>query len=150
MSAITLVHAQSAELPSKVDGRQLSILLRTTMVALHQANITGNYTVLRDIGSLSFRNLNTPSRLSDVFRPIREARLDLSEAVLVDPILQKKPRIDGNGMLHMEGYFPIKPLAPTYRMVFRWEENAWRLFSISVGAEKLEAVQQSKSSGSGG
>jgi hypothetical protein len=97
--------------------------------------------VFRDLGAQSFRNINSAVRLGDIFRPIREAKLDLSQTVLVDPVLGKKPFIDGNGLLLMEGFFPIEPLAPVYKMTFRYEAGQWRLFSISVGADKLETLR---------
>ena len=142
-----LAHAQSAGTPDRVSGKQMSILLRTTMVALHHGNMTGNYTVLRDLGAQSFRKINTASRLSDIFRPLRKGRLDLSGTVMVDPILTAKAVIDRNGLLTMSGYFPIKPLAPVYRMGFRWEDRRWRLFSISVGAEEFDGLQGKKQTG---
>src|SRR3954454_15804289 len=36
--------------PQKVTGPEISILVRSTVLALHQANMTGNYSVLRDLG----------------------------------------------------------------------------------------------------
>ena len=144
--ATSVVAQIQSDPPRQVDGKTMSILVRTTMVAVDHANKTGNYTVLRDLGARSFQEINDPVRLADIFRPIREAKLNLSEAVLIDPALDN-PRIDRNGLLNLEGFVPLKPLAPIYRFVYRWEKNAWRLFSISVGADKLESILAKRKKG---
>jgi len=133
---------QAATKPSgqKVTGPEISTLIRTTLVALHQANITGNYTVLRDLGAMSFQRINSPARLGQVFTRIRQARLDLSPAVLLDSIMTKKPVIDGNGLLLVEGRVPTQPLNIIFKMAFRFEGNQWRVFSLAVGAQPPQAV----------
>ena len=133
---------QGAAEPSaqKVTGREISTLIRTTLVALHQANVTGNYTVLRDLGAMSFQRINSPARLGQVFTRIRQARLDLSPAVLLDSVMAKKPIIDGNGLLQVEGRVPAQPLNIVFKMAFRFEGGRWRIFSLAVGAQPPQAA----------
>lgn len=127
--------------PERVSGHELSILIRTTMVALHHANVTGNYTVLRDLGADSFKRINTPVRLGEIYAPIREAGLDLGQVVLFDPFLSKKPVIDSAGLLQIEGYFPTEPLAVVFKLAFRYEYEAWHIFSLAVGAQPLAELR---------
>ncbi|MGE0241792.1 MAG: hypothetical protein AB7F09_16905 [Parvibaculaceae bacterium] len=138
------VQAAPKPSPQKVTGREISTLIRTTLVALHQANMTGNYTVLRDLGALSFQNINSSARLGLIFTKIRQAGLDLSPAVMVDAIMSKKPVIDGNGVLHLEGYVPAQPLNIVFKMAFRFEGGRWRVFSLGVGAELPKAAAVEK------
>lgn len=122
--------------PDKVTGPEISMLIRTTLVALQQANVTGNYTVLRDLGSGSFRTVNNPVRLGTIYGKIRETGLDLSPVVLLDPLLTKAPLIDANQVLIIEGFFPTEPLNILFKMGFRFEFGEWRLLSLSVGAQE--------------
>src|SRR5690348_9504462 len=46
-------------------------LVRSVMLAVDQANKTGNYTVLRDLGSPSFRAANDAAKLAQIFAAIR-------------------------------------------------------------------------------
>jgi hypothetical protein len=138
------VQAPGAPSPQKVSGSEISTLIRTTLVALHQANLTGNYTVLRDLGAMSFQRFNTAVRLGQVFTRIRRAGLDLSPAVLMDAVLTKKPVIDGNGLLHLEGRVPSRPLNIVFKMAFRFEGGRWRIFSLAVGARQPEAIALDK------
>jgi len=135
----------------KVSGPEISMLIRTTLVALQQANVTGNYTVLRDLGSNSFRTINNPVRLGNIYGKLREAEIDLSPVVLLDPLLTKAPLIDANQVLIIEGFFPTEPLNIMFKMGFRFEFGAWRLLSMSVGAQEaaVQAAGDTKKTASG-
>ena len=50
--------------PAQIDRNGVLILVRRTLTALDQANRTGNYTVLRDLGSPDFQ-ANTAARLAE-------------------------------------------------------------------------------------
>ena len=45
----------------------VATLIRSSLLALHHANVTGNYTVLRDLSAPSFRSRNTAADLSGSF-----------------------------------------------------------------------------------
>ena len=69
------------------DAYKLNMLIRTTLIALNQANQTGNYSVLRDLGTPQFQSLNSDARLAEIFAALRKpearslaARLFRSEA----------------------------------------------------------------------
>ena len=46
---------QNAPHPAQIDRNGVMILIRESLLALDQANKTGNYTVLRDLGSPEFQ-----------------------------------------------------------------------------------------------
>jgi hypothetical protein len=135
---------QSNAPPDRVSGPEISTLIRSTMVAVHHANVTGNYTVLRDLGDNYFRTVNTAVRLGDVFRDIRESDIDLGETVLFDPFVTERPVISPNGVLQIEGFFPTDPLGIVFKMGFRHEFGRWRIFSLSIGAQPLEKLQAAR------
>ena len=53
--------------PANIDRNGVLILVRTSLLALDQANKTGNYTVLRDLGAPGFQ-ANSAARLGRDFR----------------------------------------------------------------------------------
>lgn len=61
-----------------LDGAALSILIRRTLLALNDANMSGNYSVLRDLASPPFQAANNPARLATVFAKLRSRNLDLA------------------------------------------------------------------------
>jgi hypothetical protein len=114
------------------DGNKQRILIRMMLVALNHANLTGNYSVLRDLGSPGFREANNPARLAEIFANMRLRNLDLGPIVVVEPLLTRKPSIDENGMLRLTGLFPTRPEQVNFDLAFQFVAGQWRLFGIAV------------------
>jgi hypothetical protein len=122
--------AQPATKPANIDRNGVLILVRSALLALDQANKTGNYTVLRDLGAPSFQ-VNTAAKLAEIFAPQRNEKLDLSGVVAIDPQLTILPEIE-NGMLHMAGFFPSVPSQVNFELLFAPVEGQWKLLAISI------------------
>jgi hypothetical protein len=121
--------AARPEVPPAAD---LLVLIRTTLVALNQANIAGNYSVLRDIAAPSFQANNTDANLAVIFAPLRSQRLDFSAIVALTPQLTEGPAITERGLLHLGGTFPMQPVPLNFEMLFQNVAGSWRLFGLSV------------------
>ncbi len=114
------------------------ILIRSSLVALSQANQTGNYSVLNQLGSFNFRKNNTPDRLGQIFAPFRANKIDLSMVVFVTPQLTEAPRFE-NGRLRLIGYFPTNPMRVTFDLMFEPDAGQWKLFGLGVDLEQSTA-----------
>jgi hypothetical protein len=121
----------AAPQPAQIDRNGVLILIRSTILALDQANKTGNYTVLRDIGAPGFQ-ANNAARLAEIFASQRRDNLDLSGVAVIDPQLTVLPQIEANGMMRMAGFFPSVPQQVNFEMLFAPVSGQWRLFGISV------------------
>jgi hypothetical protein len=117
--------------PAEIDRNGVLILVRSTLLALDQANKTGNYTVLRDIGAPGFQT-NTTARLAEIFVKLRNDKVDLSGVAALDPQLSLLPQIEASGMMHMKGFFPSVPSQVNFELLFAPLESQWRLFGIAV------------------
>ncbi len=118
--------------PAQIDRNGVLILIRSARLAVHHANETGNYTVLRDLSAPGFRDANNAARLGDIFASQRAQKLDLSGVAALDPQLTLLPQIEGNGLLHMAGFFPSVPSQVNFELLFAPVEGRWRLFGLSV------------------
>lgn len=135
---------------AQIDRNGVLILIRSTLLAVHDANVTGNYTVLRDLGAPGFQTGNTAARLSEIFANLRAQNVDLSGVAVLDPQLTLLPQIETNGMMRMAGFFPSVPVQVNFELMFAPVGGKWRLFGISVGlgsssptAPEAKAVEQS-------
>jgi hypothetical protein len=117
--------------PAQIDRNGVLILIRSALLALDQANKTGNYTVLRDLGSPDFQ-VNSAARLAEIFAQERHDNVDLSGVAVIDPQLTLLPQIEGNGMLHMAGFFPSVPTQVNFELAYAPVGGRWRLFALSV------------------
>jgi len=134
-------HAQApspaqAPKPAQIDRNGVLILVRSTLLALDQANKTGNYTVLRDLGAPGFQS-NSAARLGEIFAKLRNDNLDLSGVAVIDPQLNLLPQIEANGLMHMAGFFPSVPTQVNFDLSFAPVNGQWRLFGISVSIGQM-------------
>jgi hypothetical protein len=121
----------AAPQPAQIDRNGILILIRSTVLALDQANKTGNYTVLRDLGAPGFQ-ANNAARLAEIFASQRRDNLDLSGVAVIDPQLTVLPQIEANGMMRMAGFFPSVPQQVNFEMLFAPVSGQWRLFGLSL------------------
>jgi hypothetical protein len=110
----------------------LLVLIRTTLDALNQAVQTGNFTVLRDLGSPIFQQANSPAQLGVIFADLRNRNIDLSPVVVVTPQITEPPSITPEQLLRLVGYFPTNPLQVQFQMLFQPVNGQWRLYGMAV------------------
>ncbi len=137
--------APAAGAPVMPDAYKLNMLVRTTLIAVSQANQTGNYSVLRDLGTPQFQAMNSDARLGEIFALLRQRNLDFSPVIFFDPKLIRPAAIQPDGMLRLTGYIDTRPQRVLFDMGFELVQQQWRLSAIVVdmnvpSAEKKPAV----------
>jgi hypothetical protein len=122
-------------MPANIDPDGILILVRSAILALDQANKTGNYTVLRDLGAPGFQK-NSSAQLGEFFASQRNQKLDLGGIIVIEPHLTLIPQIEPNGMLHMAGFFPSVPMQVNFELLYAPVEREWKLYGISVNLSR--------------
>ncbi len=128
------VKSQSPQL----DGAELATLIKSTIMALQHANQTGNYSVLRDLGTPVFRERFDQTHLASIFANLRTRGINLSPAVLLKPNLLKQPELIDQNKLHIVGNFPTEPLQIQYELLFLSINGIWRIEGLSVDAVPVQ------------
>jgi hypothetical protein len=118
--------------PVDFDKNSALILIRTSIIALQQANQTGNYSVLYALSAPGFQKLNSPERLSQIFANLRGKKFDLSGILVLEPQLTLLPVVYSNGTLRMAGFFPSVPIQVYFDLQFAPVQGQWRLVAIAV------------------
>lgn len=118
--------------PAQIDRNGVLILIRSTLLAVHQANLTGNYTVLRDLGAPGFQAANTAAHLGEIFAGLRNQHLDLSGVAVLEPQLTVLPELNSNGLMHMAGFFPSIPLQVNFDLIFAPASGRWQALGIAI------------------
>ncbi len=88
----------------------VNTLVKSTLIALNQANLTADYSVLRSLGSVGFQENNTEADLFLAFQPIREFGVDFGGIVEFAPIFSVQPTLDAQNNLRVVGYFETSPI----------------------------------------
>ena len=129
--------ASSIAMPSP--ARQ-SMLIRSTLIALSQANVTGNYSVLRELGATQFQVNNNPTRLAEIFADLRRRKVDFSPVMYYEPKLVKPPHIDAEGRLRLTGFIDSKPQQIAFDMMFVSVAGTWQLFGLAVRMQQATPI----------
>jgi hypothetical protein len=143
--ASPVIAQDSAAAPASgmtAESRKLAtLLIKNTLVAVNQANLTGNYTVLRDLSTPGFRQLNSAADLGTIFANLRQNKIDLSPIVLMDPVITAAKFSKEQKQLRLKGHFPSEPMQVEFELIFQQANPAgWIIHGISVGTTKAGAV----------
>lgn len=117
--------------PAVPDEVRLILMIRNAVVALNQANITGNYTVLREMGTANFQMTNSPARLAEIFATLRAHKIDMTPVMVFTPKLTTGPALDGQ-VLRVAGFFPTTPEQVQFDLAYQRMGGEWMLAGISI------------------
>jgi hypothetical protein len=129
-----------AEKPAIPNDERLLMLINSTLIALNQANATGNYSVFRELGAPGFQVANTTGQLANTFAELRNRNFDLSPILTLQPKLVRKPEIGAAGMLRITGFFPTAPEQLNFDLIYQSVKGQWRLFGIAADTKPISAA----------
>src|SRR5262245_60211309 len=125
-----------SDAPPLPSTEQLVSLVRNVLLAVNDANLTGNYTVLRDLSAPDSQGLNTPERLEESFKPIRQQGTDFSIVAIATPRFVQLPTFTPQGYLRVNGEFISSPRI-TFDIFLQHVAGRWRPYAIGVGVVPL-------------
>ncbi len=115
------------------DAEGLVVLIRRALLSLNDGLLTGNFTVLRDLGSPKFKEANTAHRLGQVFAPIAAQGVDLSAVAIIAPQISQLSSIDeANSAFRVAGFFPGTPVRIDFKLGFALVGGRWLIEEIGV------------------
>lgn len=130
---------QQAKQELKIETVQLVTLIKSTIMALQHANQTGNYSVLRDMGSPVFRERFDQAQLTAIFSTLRARNVNLNTVLFLNPNLSKQPEVTEGRQLRLVGDFATQPLKIQYEMLFLQIDGVWRIDGLAVDAVPVQA-----------
>lgn len=124
------------------DQAGLARLVWSTLAAVDHANKTGNYNVLRSLGSPDFQATNSAPALSRIFASLREQGINLSDTLSIEPSYEFAPALEG-GMLRLRGAFRMRPQAIQFDLLYQWNQG-WMLQGIAVRAVPFSTLPRAR------
>lgn len=116
-------------------------MIWSTVAAVHHANLSGNYSVLRDISAQPFQINYNPAKLTEIFAGLRNSNINLSNALLVPPTYYEAPQMVREDLFRVKGLFQLRPISLTFDMFFQWEQGRWKLAGIDIQPAEMVAAQ---------
>ncbi|MBI5264953.1 MAG: hypothetical protein HY852_24420 [Bradyrhizobium sp.] len=128
----TSAPAQSPALPTSAVEE---VMVKTSLLTLNDANLTGNYDVMFAKMAKPFRDSYSADTLKQAFKSFAGHHID---AIAAMPIISTSaPVVDGRGALLLRGRFDTTPSRLTYELDFSVSEGEWKLVAIDVKVRSL-------------
>lgn len=130
---LLLLCASAAQAQNKVPSdRVLEALVKTSLLSLNDANVTGNYAVLHAKLSKPFRDQFPPEKLKATFREFQTKNADFDIIAAMPPAYSPRPAVDEDGKLVVKGSFPTEPARLRFELEFIPSDGEWKLIRIYV------------------
>lgn len=139
--AIPALHASwgAAQVEIKVPSALIQeVLIKTYLLTLNDANITGNYTVLQARLAKPFRDQFDAERLKTVFKSFADKKIDYGIIAAKPPVASSESRIDNRGALILRGYFDTTPSRVSYELDFIPSESEWKPIKLNVHVKPVK------------
>jgi hypothetical protein len=127
-----LIPARRPAIGSQQDADLILILTRSTLIGLHRANVSGNYSTLRDLAAPRLKERFTAADLSLAFTALRRHGINLEASAILQPVYAPAPYIDEYGALRIAGWMGTAPENVVFDMAFEAVHGSWALLDISV------------------
>ena len=114
------------------DSAKITLMIQLHVAALALANITGNYSVFRDLGTPGFQAANTLPALAQRFAEFRTKGIDISPALVYPPVLVGTPVMEANNVMRVTGFYATEPQRIGFVLAFQPVGGMWRLADIQV------------------
>lgn len=124
------------------DDMILARLVWSSMLAVDNANRTGNYSVLRALGSPIFQRAYSQQDLATIFADLRTNRVDLGKALMKPPQYYFPPQIDAEGALRLRGWFNFSRQSLRFDMLFENIDGGWQITALSIGEFNPDRIGQ--------
>jgi hypothetical protein len=106
------------------------VMVKTSLLTLNDANLTGNYDVLHAKMARAFRDKFGAEVLEQAFKSFAGHHIDV---IAAKPIVStSEAEINGNGVLMLRGYFDTAPSRLSYQLDFAVSEGEWKLIKMDV------------------
>ena len=121
--------AFAQKIPSE-DERE--VLIKSALMTLNDANLTGNYQVFCARASRQFQMKCTGTVMADAFRSFRDNKMNM-ESIVTDEIhSMKEMSIDKDGVLILKGRFKDDEKRISFDLKFVKNDAVWKLLGIAV------------------
>jgi hypothetical protein len=79
-----------------------------------------------------WQDQTTPEKLKELFNDFIDKEIDIAPIKKLDPVFNKEPTINSDGLLVIVGYYPTTPKRVVFELKYLEEKGDWKLAGINV------------------
>ncbi|MBN1841531.1 MAG: hypothetical protein JW883_04505 [Deltaproteobacteria bacterium] len=111
---------------------QLKELAHRTMLDFARAVKAKDFGDFYDTVAKVWQNQTPRDAFGRLFKAFTDKNIDLTIIDGLDPALEKKPYLDNNGWLHLDGAYPTKPSETHFNLKYFPGDGGWKLVGINI------------------
>ena len=139
--AVALLLAMPAGAADRVPSPTAQeILIKTSLLTLNDAIVSGNYTVLHAKLAKPFREQFDPDRLKQAFKSFADQKIDMAAVSAAPPVATDDARIDDRGALLLRGRFDVDRSRLVYELDFLPSEGEWKPIGLHVSVKPVKTT----------
>lgn len=125
---------------SSVPSRDESAhLVAATTHAFGEAINAKDFSGFHENASPEFQHDVSVGDLAKNFAAFMEQEIDLTSLDNLKPVFTADPGLDGDGILHLEGYYPSHPLRALFEYKYVYRGTGWKLLGISLNLQPVSS-----------
>jgi hypothetical protein len=122
------------EVPSETEVKRLT---DKTLLALNSAVQSQDFTDFYKSTAKLWQEQTTPDQLMGAFKSFIDHGFDIASVVKkVKPTFEPPPEVNSDGILVVQGSYPIKPDTLTFVLKYLNEDGAWKVGGVNVDANR--------------
>jgi len=119
--------------PGTDESAQLAL---TSLLSLNEALQTKSFDKFHAGISRTWQEQITSAKLLEVFQALVDLETNLDAIKTLSPVFKSPPALNADGILVLEGHYPVEPGNVFFTLKFVNEEKAWKLFGVKVNIGK--------------
>lgn len=79
-----------------------------------------------------WKRQTSPEDMQKTFQTFIDRKIDFADIRNLQPVFDKKPVVNAEGLLEVEGFYPTKPRQVVFKMKYAYEHPKWKLIGVKV------------------
>jgi len=124
---------ESDEAAKVPDGQKLTELVNSSVSSFGRGVKKKDFSTFYEETATIWQKQTSPEELREAFKDFFNKHLDLASAIKeLQPVFNKTAKIDSNGVLLVQGYYPTTPNRILFKLKYVDEDGDWKLVGIDV------------------
>ncbi len=118
---------------------QAKYIVRSTMKSLHDALLTGNFTVFRDLAGPSMRARYSAAQLFEKFEYLVANRVNLGATISAEPALTHAAGVQSSDAVRLDGSVMSGATPIGFSMIVEPDNNRWAVADLGFDTPQAQA-----------
>ena len=113
-------------------GPEMEALVQQTMLDFAQAVKSKDFSAFYESIAEIWKNQSSRDEFAKIFKSFTDKNIDLTGLRTLEPVFEKSPYLDSNGLLRIKGLYATEPSKTAFTLKYFLENESWKLVGINI------------------